>query len=229
MSLSAVSFALANLLAGYLTALACRPPNADSEKGWGKDTIRPLTSPSFLRLVQALVFFVSVAHSFVVLGLDSGFISLAQSKYLNPNLFIWTPYTVSCLFALIFIGAPLRLAAFGALGPRFTFGLAAPNELNTSGIYSWIQHPSYIGLVLVIVTHQFLHLRWDGALALWISEATSGKLDGYGLTAFALQYAVTFSLLGVRIREEEAMLREVFGAKWVDWNKRTRRIIPGLF
>lgn len=130
---------------------------------------------------------------------------------------------------LIYFGATLRLAAFGALGSRFTFTLTQPDELNTTGVYAYVQHPSYTGLLLVLIPFQLLFLRWDGWPAHWIPRSILDSLHGWGLVCYAAMAVLSAMLLKLRISEEEALLKEVFGKEWVVWNRQTKRFIPGLF
>jgi len=35
--------------------------------------------------------------------------------------------------------------------------------------------------------------------------------------------------VGMRVRDEERMMKEKWGARWEVWHSRTKRFIPGLF
>jgi protein-S-isoprenylcysteine O-methyltransferase Ste14 len=95
------------------------------------------------------------------------------------------------------------------LGHRFS-GLVAiqpGHTLVTSGVYSVIRHPSYLGLLV-------------NSLG-WALAFRSGV--GVLLTAF------TIPPLLVRIRAEEVLLRTQFGADYDAYRARTSRLIPGLY
>ncbi|KAH7142704.1 hypothetical protein B0J13DRAFT_415887, partial [Dactylonectria estremocensis] len=99
---------------------------------------------------------------------------------LNAELSNWSAYTITCFLLIVCVGAPLRLISFQRLGKNPTFNLAQPDRLSTTGIYRYIQHPRYIGQVVILRTNSVLFLRWDGALACWIPETASAILNGWG-------------------------------------------------
>jgi protein-S-isoprenylcysteine O-methyltransferase Ste14 len=111
--------------------------------------------------------------------------------------------------ALFAAGGTLRLWPVFVLGPRFS-GLVAiqpGHTLVTTGIYSVIRHPSYLGLLISPL--------------------------GWGL-AFRSVIGVVLALLLVppllaRIRAEENLLRSEFGDAYERYLARTSRLIPGLY
>jgi hypothetical protein len=60
---------------------------------------------------------------------------------LNPSLFTWSWRTSLCLGGIL-IAAPVRLLAFKQLGPNFTFQLAVPGKLVTTGLYVFLLYLS---------------------------------------------------------------------------------------
>jgi protein-S-isoprenylcysteine O-methyltransferase Ste14 len=111
--------------------------------------------------------------------------------------------------ALFAVGGALRIWPVFVLGHRFS-GLVAiqpGHTLVTSGVYSVIRHPSYLGLLV-------------NSLG-WALAFRSGV--GVLLTAF------TIPPLLVRIRAEEVLLRTQFGADYDAYRARTSRVIPGLY
>jgi protein-S-isoprenylcysteine O-methyltransferase Ste14 len=110
------------------------------------------------------------------------------------------------LFAAV--GA-LRIWPVFVLGHRFS-GLVAiqpGHTLVTSGIYSVIRHPSYLGLLV-------------NSLG-WALAFRSGV--GVLLTALLIPPLVA------RIRAEERLLRTHFGSEYQDYCRRTSRLVPGLY
>jgi protein-S-isoprenylcysteine O-methyltransferase Ste14 len=106
-------------------------------------------------------------------------------------------------------GGLLRLWPVFVLGDRFS-GLVAiqpGHRLATTGIYSVIRHPSYLGLLVN-------SLGWALAFR-----------SGVGLVLVA---AMLVPILA-RIRAEEAMLQSQFGAEYDAYRSRTSRLIPGVF
>jgi protein-S-isoprenylcysteine O-methyltransferase Ste14 len=111
--------------------------------------------------------------------------------------------------ALFTIGGVLRLWPVFVLGRRFS-GLVAiqqNHELVTTGIYSIIRHPSYLGLLIN-------SLGWALAFR---------SMVGVILTALMLIPLVA------RMRSEEALLISQFGNAYETYRTRTSRLIPGVY
>ncbi|OWJ65821.1 methyltransferase family protein [Inquilinus limosus] len=111
--------------------------------------------------------------------------------------------------ALFVVGGAARLWPVFVLGRRFS-GLVAiqpGHRLVTGGIYGVIRHPSYLGLMI-------------GAL-------------GWAL-AFRSVPGVVLALLNLvplvaRIRSEERLLADQFGAEYEAYRARTWRLVPGVY
>ena len=115
-------------------------------------------------------------------------------------------WTGVVLFA---VGGALRLWPIFVLGERFS-GLVAiqpGHRLVTTGVYRWIRHPSYLGLLLYSI-------GWSLAFR---------SVVGLLLTALML-----IPLLA-RIRAEERLLLEYFGREYADYQARTWRLIAGVY
>jgi protein-S-isoprenylcysteine O-methyltransferase Ste14 len=81
------------------------------------------------------------------------------------------------------------------------------HTLVTTGVYSVIRHPSYLGLLVN-------SLGWGLAFR-----------SGVGV----LLTALSIPPLLARIRAEEMLLRTQFGADYDAYRARTSRLIPGLY
>lgn len=104
---------------------------------------------------------------------------------LRPQFQFWVSALATLCF---FMGQCLRYAAIHALGVRWSVRVltlpgAAPV---TRGVYRYLRHPNYLGVVLEIAALPLMHSAWRSAVA------------------FSLANAV---LLAVRIRKEERALR----------------------
>jgi protein-S-isoprenylcysteine O-methyltransferase Ste14 len=111
--------------------------------------------------------------------------------------------------AVYTLGGALRLYPVFILGRRFS-GLVAiqtDHHLETRGIYSVIRNPSYLGMIVNMI-------GWGLAFR--------------GLTGVAIAFLLLFPLVG-RIRSEERLLREHFGAEYDAYFSRTWRLLPGLY
>lgn len=107
-------------------------------------------------------------------------------------------------------GTGLRWWSISYLGRYFTVdvAVAADHRIVDTGPYRLVRHPSYSGLLL-----QF------GGLSLML---------GNGLSV-AVIMVPTFLALLYRIRVEEAALRTSLGELYVDYARRTKRLIPGVY
>jgi len=131
-----------------------------------------------------------------------------------------------CLGSIL-VAAPIRLLAFKQLGPNFTFRLAPPKKLVTTGMYAYVQHPSYTMNVIVVAGNGFLFERIDGVVACRLSKGTVES--GWWRVAGAGCVVIAVVLMAARVRDEEAMLRGEFGGEWEEWHRRTKRFIPFVF
>ena len=106
-------------------------------------------------------------------------------------------------------GGVLRLYPVFVLGNRFSglVAIQAGHTLVTNGVYRVIRHPSYLGLITIMI-------GWGLAFRSWI-----------GL----LLAVLVIPVLVARIRAEEALLQEHFGAEYDAYCARTSRLIPGVY
>ena len=112
--------------------------------------------------------------------------------------------------AIFWTGIILRWAAILTLGKFFTVDVTIQTDhrLVKSGLYRWVRHPSYPGMMLAFLGYS-LTLRNAGSVALII---------------------VPISLaLARRISVEEEALRGAFGEDYRRYQQETKRLVPGLF
>lgn len=139
----------------------------------------------------------------LLLGWLPAYTDRTEILTIDGDLVRWVGVT---LFAA---GGMLRLWPVFVLGRRFS-GLVAiqpGHELVTTGIYRVIRHPSYLGLIVSTLD--------------WVLAFRSGV--GVALTAIMI-----LPIVG-RIRSEERLLGEQFGAGYQAYRARTWRLIPGLY
>jgi protein-S-isoprenylcysteine O-methyltransferase Ste14 len=117
-----------------------------------------------------------------------------------------TPYVG---LALLTLGGTLRIAAVYALGRRFT-GLVAIQEghrLQTGGLYRYIRHPSYAGMLLYLAGYVLVFRCWVGLLLV----------------------ATMLAVLVARMNAEEALLDSEFGEEYTSYSRRTWRLMPWVY
>ena len=81
------------------------------------------------------------------------------------------------------------------------------HELIMRGVYGYIRHPRYLGVILLALGMSLLFRSWLGVLA-----------------SLPLAGALLF-----RIRDEEELMQKEFGKEWEAYCRRTWRLIPFLF
>ncbi|MFS8038639.1 protein-S-isoprenylcysteine O-methyltransferase [Xanthobacter sp. AM11] len=89
-----------------------------------------------------------------------------------------------------------------------TLEIKDKHQLITSGVYARVRHPMYSAFFLWALAQALLLPNWIAGPA---------GLIGFGTLFF------------FRVGREEQMMREAFGAEYEAYEKRTRRIIPGLY
>lgn len=111
---------------------------------------------------------------------------------------------------ILIVGVVIRWSAILALGRFFSVDVAMQKEhrIIRSGLYRWIRHPAYTGLLLC-----FLGV---------------GIAFGNWLSLLLVMVPITAVLI-VRIRSEEAALVEEFGAEYAEYKRQTRKLVPGVY
>lgn len=150
---------------------------------------------------------------------------------INPDLISWSAASAIPMAVILCAGLPLRLGPYSALGRNFTFALAQPDRLTTTGIYKYVQHPSYVGLVLTLAGNAALLWRRDGVLSCWVPPSWMETLVRWKAVEVFLGTGLVSGLwmLWKRTLEEEKMLHRAFGREWKEWHAKTARFIPWIF
>lgn len=228
---AALSFAAATLLCGYLMLRCITPPNKTPDEAWKKDGLAFFGNTAIITLIAAAVMPVYLYHALLAVVTPAALPRVCPNPaMLNESLLRWNALTASCVAAMVLL-APLRLGAYKNLGKNFTYGLAAPSGLITDGIYAYVQHPSYTGIVAVLLATHGMFGRWDSAVACLLPEAVVQAIASVPHAATYASVAVlAFASLQMytRVSQEEAMLRELFGKEWEAWHAKTARFIPGI-
>jgi protein-S-isoprenylcysteine O-methyltransferase Ste14 len=112
--------------------------------------------------------------------------------------------------ALIILGMILRLTIVASLGKFFTVNVTIleDHKLKQDGFYKYVRHPSYSASLLSFI-------GYGVSLNNWMSLAI---VTTAALTAFL-----------IRIRIEEKTLTDHFGPAYVEYKKRTKRLIPFVY
>jgi protein-S-isoprenylcysteine O-methyltransferase Ste14 len=144
----------------------------------------------------------------VILGSMTAAIWISEANL--PNMFGGTRALKAAGLIVLVIALGIRWTAIYTLGKSFSSNVAIldSTKLNRSGLYRYVRHPSYLGLMLVFLAVG-LHSRNWLSLAIALVPTTSAVL--------------------YRIHVEESALRQAFGEEYVIYSKQVHRLIPGLY
>jgi protein-S-isoprenylcysteine O-methyltransferase Ste14 len=119
----------------------------------------------------------------------------------------WMRSVALCLFIF---GLALRWSAVLTLGKSFSSNVAihSTQTVLKTGLYRWMRHPSYTGLILIFVATGLRTRNW---------------------VSFLIVSVPTTAALLYRIHVEEIALREHFGEEYIAYSRQTRRLIPGIY
>ncbi|SPJ87088.1 uncharacterized protein FTOL_12113 [Fusarium torulosum] len=231
-SLSQASLAATILASTYGTYLALSPPNPSehAEPPTG-DSVRRLflTNKHSTKVVLAPLGLLALHTANLSLrypDIPASVIRNGAENGLNTDLITWSAATAIPLALIVCAGVPLRLVPYASLGKNFTFALKEPDRLKTTGIYQYVQHPSYTGMVILMISNVALLARLDGAISCWVPPEWYGTFCSWiwGLIPFGASL-VSYAIW-TRVRQEEVMLKRAFGQEWDKWHARTARFIP---
>jgi protein-S-isoprenylcysteine O-methyltransferase Ste14 len=108
------------------------------------------------------------------------------------------------------LGLVIRWSAIYTLGRSFSANVAihATQTLNRSGLFRYMRHPSYTGMVVIFLAMGLRTRNWLG-----------------------LAFSVVPPLLALlyRIHVEEAALTGAFGEQYTEYSRTTKRLIPGVY
>jgi protein-S-isoprenylcysteine O-methyltransferase len=129
-----------------------------------------------------------------------------------PAAAIHAPAVVLRMVALglLVFGLAVRWVAILTLGRFFTVNVAVQRDhsLIETGLYRYVRHPSYSGLLLAFLGLGVFFANW--------------------LSLVALVVPIALAVLR-RIGIEEHALREALGDPYVEYTSRTKRLVPGFF
>jgi len=182
-----------------------------------------------VRVLALLISFVPSLALLATSGAGRGVKHAREGGYLVIANLMWTVALLAMIYlrghgmALLPGGGPLRIAGLlvlvaGAairswamlqLGRQFSLHVALQEQhrLRTTGLYSRIRHPSYLGLLLLMLG---LALVFESQLGVWVAVVAGFMIRG-------------------RMEREEKFLIEQFGDEYRGYVKRTRRLIPRVY
>ncbi len=159
-----------------------------------------------------------------------GQIKKAEDSYSLTILWIAIPASMTCAFffanrqqwntndraialgglVVFIIGMAIRWTAIWQLGKAFTVDVSISKDqvLKTNGLYHYIRHPSYSGLLLILC-----------GIAMTMDN----------LFSFLIILVINVAALNYRITIEERTLAEEFGSEFEIYRRRTKKLLPGIY
>ena len=116
----------------------------------------------------------------------------------------------SAALAMLVLGLAIRWTAIVTLGKSFSANVAIreSQKVHRTGLYRFVRHPSYLGLLLVFLAVGLYARNWISLILAVVP------------TTLALFY---------RIHVEEKALRDAFGEEYAAYSRETKRLVPGVF
>jgi protein-S-isoprenylcysteine O-methyltransferase Ste14 len=126
---------------------------------------------------------------------------------------IWSMTGINVTYAgiaVFAIGFIIRWSAVIQLGKMFTVDVAIVDKhsLKTSGLYKIVRHPSYLGLILIIIGLALCLNNWLSLLVMIIPD---------------------FTAINYRISVEEKALTEQFGEQYTTYKTRVKKLVPYIY
>lgn len=123
----------------------------------------------------------------------------------------FVPHSTTVFAIALLLGAAGAVVAIWArhqLGRNWSGNVQIKQEhvLITNGPYAWVRHPIYSGLLLLFCGTALMVGDWRGIIAV----------------------AIVFTSFWFKLHQEERFLARHFGAPYLDYARRTKRLIPGL-
>jgi protein-S-isoprenylcysteine O-methyltransferase Ste14 len=135
----------------------------------------------------------------------------AQGSNLPSGVMVFgAPWMKFASLLVLVSGLVLRWTAVLSLGKSFSANVAihSTQTVLKTGLYRWMRHPSYTGLLFCLLAVGLHTRNWISLLVIFVPPAA------------ALLY---------RIRIEEIALREHFGQEYIDYSRKTSSLIPGIY
>ena len=141
----------------------------------------------------------------ITFGFTAGFFLAKHDSWKSINSII-TAFGL----LLILLGIIIRWVAIVQLGKSFTVDVAITDaaRLKTDGLFRRVRHPSYLGLLIIIIGF----------------SVTMNSLISF----FIFVISVTVAVLN-RIRVEEKVLFQEFGDNYKEYKSKTKKLIPGIY
>ena len=148
--------------------------------------------------------------SLIFISISVGYwLSFIMASTKAGRIYHWnTFFAIGAL--LVIAGLIIRIISILTLKQHFTYTVTKVenHELIETGLYKYIRHPGYLGQLIIFLGIATSLSNWLSVL-LMIIPVLLGYLN--------------------RIHVEEKFMIEQMGQKYVDYQKRTKRLIPQIY
>ena len=240
MDISTIFYVCIVLHAGYLVHLSFRQPSSKVISTKTETWLMWIAaSPIGMTFARTTILAMALHQAAVALSLSR---TLPNSdkvlqtvcptpQYLDAQLFTWSESAIASL-ALLYLGSYIRFQAYAQLGTNFTYRIAKPDQLVTSGLYAHVRHPSYTGLLMVLLAVYSLFLRQRGLVSCWAplvdKQLVADEMHAYLVPVICFS-CVVYLFVAMRIKDEENMMESEFGDKWREHRARTKKFVPYVY
>lgn len=137
------------------------------------------------------------------IGIPFAFLPYGRMEWGEPYLAIFG-------LLIIFTGVSIRFVAMRTLSKHFTYvvSIGEQHELIERGLYRHIRHPAYLGELLIFLGIGLTFANWVSLVSLFVCS---------------------FIAFSVRMSVEEKALLEHFDTRYIEYQKRTWRLIPWVY
>jgi len=137
------------------------------------------------------------------------FLSFAIGATNLGRIYHWNTFFAIGM-SLIGLGLVIRIHSILTLRQFFTYSIARVenHEIIQTGLYKFIRHPGYLGQLIIF-------LGISTSISNWIS-------------ILAMMLPITLAYL-YRIKVEERFMLEQLGEKYLNYQNRTKRLLPMVF
>ena len=137
------------------------------------------------------------------------FLSFSIGATKIGRIYNWNTFFATGM-ALVVIGLVIRIHSMLTLKQFFSYSVAiiGNQKIIETGLYKFLRHPGYLGQLIIFIGISISISNWISILAMMI-PASIGFL--------------------YRIKVEERFLREQIGDDYVNYQKRTKRLIPMIY
>ena len=163
-------------------------------------------SPQTERIYFYLSFLINISLQCYYLFYDV--ISMYYMEDTDNTVWISVLFLIGLIMCIA--GSYLRTKAKHQLGEFFTYqlGVTEDQKLITNGVYSYVMHPSYLGIFLLYLGISISH---------------------QSIVSFISCNVLIASAIIVRIHKEEALLSKHFGTEFELYRKNRCRMVPFVY